>query len=408
MKQNLITETEKSFAIALLTLDGMGPARIERMRSAGSFEKAWHCISSESSGKIAEMAKVGQKTAQSWKTQSRQTDPEKLYQDHKSVETVFFDEPGYPRQLTEDMEPPPMLFAKGSVSLAELFEGRRTVGIVGTRNCTRYGADIAYELGRELSLAGVVVVSGLAIGIDNAAHFGSTSTLEAAPSAAVVGSGLDIIYPKRSEKIFSKVEKAGAIISEAPLGSPPKKWRFPSRNRIIAGLSEVIIVVESHGKGGALITAEEAGVRGKVVMAVPGSIRSPASTGTNRLIAEGCQLVTDIADVFAALDMTGGAGEISALYNIRKADGEKGEKGGDGAGDKENSDRENTEKREKKEARAEEILLDAFCWEVVDQEILIQRSGLELRQVILLLESLVREGKVAKRGLNFERISLDL
>lgn len=209
---------------------------------------------------------------------------------------------GYPAALAGDHEAPPALFTLGSV--ASLQEGVPRVGIVGTRRCSGYGRDVARDFGRDLAAAGVAVVSGLAIGIDGASHEGA---LQAGPAGAgpiaVVGSGLDIVYPRRHAGLWRQVSEAGVLVSEAPLGCRPEPWRFPARNRIIAALSDVLVVVESHPAGGSLHTVRSAEERGVTVMAVPGPVRSAASAGTNRLLSEGCPPACDVDDVLVALSL---------------------------------------------------------------------------------------------------------
>ncbi len=207
-------------------------------------------------------------------------------------------DPGYPSVLSADHQAPAVLFSRGDVEVLT----RPTVAVVGTRSATHYGEDVAAELGRDLALAGVVVVSGLALGIDGAAHHGALAG-GGAPPAGVVASGLDVVYPRRHARLWDQVAMEGVLLSESPLGTPPRPWRFPVRNRIIAALAQVVVVVECHRHGGALHTIEAAIERGTPVMAVPGSVRSPASAGTNALLADGCQPVRGVEDVLTALDL---------------------------------------------------------------------------------------------------------
>ena len=205
----------------------------------------------------------------------------------------------YPAALVDDYQAPAVLFTMGDLSMLN----RRRVGIIGTRRCTPYGRDVARMFGRELSEAGIAVVSGLALGIDGAAHEGALRCATSAP-VGVVGSGLDVVYPRCHQDLWRNVATRGVLISEAPPGSPPEAWRFPARNRIIAALSEVLVVVESHERGGSRHTVEAATARGVTVMAVPGPIRSPASSGTNQLLREGCAPVCDVDDILMALSLS--------------------------------------------------------------------------------------------------------
>lgn len=179
------------------------------------------------------------------------------------------------------------------------------VAIVGTRAATPHGLDDAYELGGVLTEEGVAVVSGLAIGIDGAAHRGA---LDAGGSTiGVVATGLDVVYPRRHEILFRQVREQGLLVSEVGYGTPPQGFRFPIRNRIIAALADVVVVVEATRSGGARITAEWALFYGRPVLAVPGSRRNPAAAGCNALIADGATPLLEPADVLTALEMTPGA-----------------------------------------------------------------------------------------------------
>ena len=205
-------------------------------------------------------------------------------------------EQDYPPALGADHQAPAVVFRVGSLAALE----GRLVGIVGTRRATGYGRDVARQLGRELAEAGVGVVSGLALGIDGAAHEGAVAT-RGAPPVGVVGSGLDVVYPSRHARLWRAVAETGVLLTEAPVGARPEPWRFPARNRLIAALADVLVVVESHAAGGSLHTVRAAAERGVTVMAVPGPVRSPASEGSNRLLSEGCPPACDTDDVLVAL-----------------------------------------------------------------------------------------------------------
>ena len=182
----------------------------------------------------------------------------------------------------------------------------RRVAIVGTRNATAAGRATAHDLGRFLAEHGVAVVSGLARGIDGAAHRGvraATTGPPGGPGAAVgiVANGLDRPYPRQHTELWRWVAEAGVLVSEWPPGSRPEPWRFPLRNRVIAALAEVTVVVESREKGGSLITAREAAQRGVPVMAVPGSLQTLAAKGVNALIRDGAHPLTALDDVLVLL-----------------------------------------------------------------------------------------------------------
>ncbi len=204
----------------------------------------------------------------------------------------------YPSQLLDDPRRPAVLFVRGDLGVLDA----RRVGIVGTRNATQRGRETAAQFGYELSAAGVVVVSGLARGIDGAAHRGALAVEQSTP-VGIVGNGLDRPYPKQHTDLWNAVAERGALISEWPPGTKPDAFRFPLRNRILAGLVEVLVVVESRERGGSLITAREAAERGVEVFAVPGAVQSRASIGTNRLLCDGVAPATEVADVLMALGL---------------------------------------------------------------------------------------------------------
>lgn len=220
------------------------------------------------------------------------------------IRVLAFSDPDFPGQLTVDHDPPAVLFVRGSIDALNA----RRVGIVGTRNATAAGRATAAELASELARHGVAVVSGLARGIDGAAHRGVRSLLASDPLSggrpiAVVGNGLDRPYPKQNADLWQWVGTEGLLISEWPPGVGPEAWRFPLRNRILAALCEVLVVVESRQRGGSLLTVREAIDRNVEVMAVPGSPRSVASAGTNQLLVDGAAPVTCGGDVLDALSL---------------------------------------------------------------------------------------------------------
>jgi DNA processing protein len=205
--------------------------------------------------------------------------------------------PGYPIDDLPDR--PAVLLGEGDRPDAL---GPRRVAIVGTRAATPHGLADARELGTVLARAGITVVSGLAIGIDAAAHEGA---LEAGGAViGVVGTGLDVVYPRRHRVLFERVRRCGLLVSELGYGVQPRREAFPVRNRIIAGLVEAVVVVEATLKGGARITAEKADEYGRTVMAMPGSRRNPAAAGTNALIYDGAQAVLEPSDVLVHLSLT--------------------------------------------------------------------------------------------------------
>ena len=194
----------------------------------------------------------------------------------------------YPQRLLRTKNFPTEIYAIGNI---ELLNAKYTIGIVGTRKCTEYGRRVANEFGKELSSKGICIISGLAMGIDGIAH--NVAIEEQGKTIAVLGCGLNYIYPPENEWLFHKIlEKGGCIISEYQTNTKPEKSHFPSRNRIISGLSDAVLVVEANYRSGSSITAKYAKKEGKVVYAIPNIIYATEGIGTNRLIREGAVLVT--------------------------------------------------------------------------------------------------------------------
>ena len=202
----------------------------------------------------------------------------------------------FPRRLAEIHDPPPGIFVRARTALS--LEGLPIVAIVGARACSSYGMGVATELGRELAAAGVLVVSGLARGVDAAAHRGA---LQSGTTLAVLGCGIDRDYPRAHAALAGEIARRGWIVSEYPPGVEPAPWRFPARNRIVAGLAQATVVVEARERSGALITADLALDEGREVLAVPGEITSQLSRGTNALLRLGAVPVTCAADVLDVL-----------------------------------------------------------------------------------------------------------
>ncbi|MEN3043963.1 MAG: DNA-processing protein DprA [Candidatus Hydrothermales bacterium] len=201
----------------------------------------------------------------------------------------------YPQELKSIFNSPLVIYYKGNLEVLK----SRKVGIVGTRKPTKYGRDVAFEFSKALSKRKISIVSGGARGIDTVAHI---AALEAGGTTiCVLGCGLDIVYPPENKKIFKEIEKKGILITEHPPGTRPFSYNFPLRNRIIAALSEVIIVVEAGEKSGTFITVKWALDMGKDVFAIPGEIYSPKSKGPNFLIKQGAHLATDPLDILEHL-----------------------------------------------------------------------------------------------------------
>ncbi|MGH2766668.1 MAG: DNA-processing protein DprA [Actinomycetota bacterium] len=204
---------------------------------------------------------------------------------------------GYPSSLLDLTDPPVCLFARGSLPPP----GRPAVSVVGARKCTAYGREAAETLGARLAAAGVWVVSGAALGIDGAAHRGALRG--GGPTIAVLGSGIDVAYPRGNAGLIERVARVGAVVSEYPPGVEPLPHRFPARNRLVAALSRGVIVVEGAAGSGSLITVEFAEDLGREVMAVPGAVTGPLSGVPHALIRDGAALIREAADVLEALGL---------------------------------------------------------------------------------------------------------
>jgi DNA processing protein len=215
--------------------------------------------------------------------------------DMNLVQTIARRKPGYPPLLLEMHDPPARVFVRGEAN-ALLAPG---VAVVGARSCSAYGAQVARTLARELALAGLVVVSGLARGVDGEAHRGALEG--GGRTVAVLGCGIDRDYPRSHAELARRIVASGAVVSEYPPGIEPAPWRFPARNRIIAGLSLATVVVEARERSGALITADFALELGRDVFAVPGEITSGLSAGTNDLLRQGAAPLTSVRDVLEVL-----------------------------------------------------------------------------------------------------------
>lgn len=198
----------------------------------------------------------------------------------------------YPARLRNIYEAPLLLYGKGAMPL---FDDEAAVAVIGTRKCTPYGVHAAESLGYEMAKQGALIVSGLAEGIDAAAHRGALRA--GGFVAGVLGCGVDVVYPASSRRLYEDIAATGVLLSEYPPGSAPERWHFPARNRMISGLSVAAVVVEAPADSGALITAQLASEQGRDVFAVPGPIDSPSSRGCNELIRDGAGLVMEAWDV---------------------------------------------------------------------------------------------------------------
>ena len=274
----------------------------------------------------------------------------------------------YPRRLLDTADPPSLLYVKGRPELLN----RPCIAVVGSRNATPQGNANAEAFARALSQAGLAIVSGLALGIDAAAHGGGLAG--GSSTIAVIGTGCDRVYPARNRELAQRIANDGVIVSEFPLGTPPLKENFPRRNRIISGLALGCLVVEAAERSGSLITARLAGEQGRDVFAIPGSIHSPLTKGCHKLIKQGAKLVDDARDI---LD------ELRLPVPVEQAAPDAPPCG-----------------------PAEARVLDCLGFDPCDVDTLVARSGLTAEGLYAILLQMELEGQVSRLpGGRFQRIS---
>jgi len=225
---------------------------------------------------------------------------------------IVFEDPRYPALLKELPDPPPVLYVRGRLELL----GLPSVAVVGSRAATAYGRRTAYALANSLANSSLTVVSGLALGIDAESHAGALSGKGS--TVAVLGCGLDVVYPRQNAKLYKGIAEQGLLVSEYPLGTPPEGFRFPARNRIIAGLSLGVVVVEAAKRSGSLITAQIALDCGREVFAVPGQVDSCKSEGAHWLLKQGAKLVQTIGDIVEEFGIRGAIGEQGRTVEAEK------------------------------------------------------------------------------------------
>lgn len=225
------------------------------------------------------------------------------YMNRKAIQFIHRESELFPMRLKNLADCPYGLFVKGNVGRLAQNETETMVSVVGARNSSAYGNHMAENIGFELAASGITVISGMARGIDASAHWGAVHA--SGSTMAVLGCGADICYPRENINLYEEILERGVILSEFPCKTPPLAWQFPMRNRIISGLSDVVVVVEARKKSGSLITVEYALRQGKDVMAVPGRADDQLSEGCHQLIREGAELITGAKDILEHLSMDG-------------------------------------------------------------------------------------------------------
>lgn len=282
--------------LALNMIPELGPVTLRAaVEHLGSPQAVWQA----DAGDLASVPGVGRARAAKFVQAREGIDP-----DHErrraagiGAEVLTWADDTYPECLAAIHDPPPVLYVLGNLQPAD----RHSLAIVGSRRCTHYGRGVADRLAFELARTGYTVVSGLARGIDAAAHAGALKAR--GRTIAVLGAALDRLYPPEHEKLAAEIAVSGAVISEFPMGREPDRTTFPYRNRVISGLSQGVVVVEASPSSGAMRTAEDAAEQGRSVFAVPGRIDSAGSRGCHRLIKDGARLVEGIDDVLEEFEL---------------------------------------------------------------------------------------------------------
>ena len=292
-----LTMEQTKYWVAFSQVPGMGAVRFRLLEGAfGDMEEAWR-------GSEAALVAAGldRRTVSQIIQRRPQLDPdaEMSRLNSHGIRAITWHDTDYPPLLKETHDPPPILFLKGGL----LPQDQRSVAVVGTRRATAYGREACSTLVGDLARSGVTIVSGLALGIDGVSH---RVAIEAGGrTIAVLGSGLDVIYPAEHRALAQQVAETGALVSEHPLGTRTLAQNFPRRNRILSGMTRGVLVVEAPEASGAMWTVHWALEEGREVFAVPGSIFSPASQGVNRLLQQGAKLVLDYTDVLEELNLPG-------------------------------------------------------------------------------------------------------
>jgi DNA processing protein len=302
---------DKKFWIGFNLIKGIGAVRMQNLVAYfGDLESAWNAD-------LASLmeAGLGAKLAERVVGAGRQMDLDQVWAkiEAQGINILTWADEEYPARLREIDQPPPVLYIRGEYLQDDLF----AVAIVGTRKVTPYGRQVTEELASFLAANGITVVSGLARGVDAIAH--QTALKVGGRTMAILGSGVDRIYPPEHRGLAEQMMERGAVISDYAVGTPPDASNFPPRNRIISGLSLAVVVVEAAETSGALITAEFAAEQGREVFAIPGNIYAPQSKGVNRLIQKGAQPLLTPEDLMQALDLTR-VGEQKIARKILPAD----------------------------------------------------------------------------------------
>ena len=284
----MTSEKERIYWLAWSQIKGMGPVLIKRIEQHfGSLDQAWHTPINS----LWEVDGIGGKLRNNIQEQRGKIDPEQLFREHSQKNANFWTpaDSQYPRLLLEIPSPPPVLYYQGQVAARENEGVTPLIGIVGTREPTEHGRKWTQQISATLAKHGFTVVSGLASGIDTYAHSGCLDA--GGRTIAVLGTGVDLVYPAHNRQLYQKIQAQGLLVSEYPAGTRPDRGNFPARNRIIAGLCRAVLVMEAPEKSGALITARYANEFGRDVYTLPNSPDNVKARGCLRLIHKGAEVI---------------------------------------------------------------------------------------------------------------------
>lgn len=286
----------KAYWIAFNMVMGIGPTRLQALLDVcGTAEAAWHAPIQQ-----LQAAKLDRRTIENFLQARHSIDPQREWERTQAagVQVLTWEDSAYPAALRNIDGSPPVLYLRGRLTSQDEW----TIALVGTRRASTYGREVAQVLATELARQGVTIVSGLALGVDTVAHRAAIDA--GGRTLAVLGSGVDQLYPPQNRGLALAIAEQGAIISDYALGTRPDAGNFPPRNRIISGLSRGVVIVEAGERSGALITAKYAAEQGRELFAVPGSILHPGSVGCNTLIQQGATPLLTVDDVLDHLNLT--------------------------------------------------------------------------------------------------------
>ena len=361
-----MNDPDLKYWVAMRRVPSIGRARFEiLLNKIGSLGEAWHASRTTLTNAGLDGRSAAALSAARVKVDP-DTEMERLEQ--ANVRAMTWNDAEYPSRLKKIYDPPPVLFVKGSL----LPEDQRSVTIVGTRRATAYGREAAAHLSADLARTSVTIVSGLARGIDAIAH---RTALEAGGrTIAVLANGVDVVYPPEHASLATQIVEHGAILSEYPLGTRPEARQFPRRNRIMSGLTPGTLVVEAPVDSGAILTVRHALEQDREVFCVPGSMFSPSSKGTNRLIQEGAKLVLDYTDILEELNISNIGEQLSLRALLVPTD------------------------------ETEEVLLRHITYEAVHIDEVSRHSGLPVATVSSTLTTMELKGYVKQvGGMNYVR-----